>query len=90
MATTRLSYDRAVNLFSLLQSPAFHIVALTPEDRHRMVQIMHQYQDAELDIADVAQVAVAERMDISRIYTFDRRDFSLIRPQHIPYFELLP
>lgn len=90
MAAARLSYDRAIRLFSLLQTPAFQIIPLIPSDRQRMVELMQQYHDAELDIADVAQVAVAERMAISRIYTFDRRDFALIQPQHIPYFELLP
>jgi len=44
----------------------------------------------ELDYADLAQVAVAERLGIKRIYTFDRRDFGIIRPIHTDYFELLP
>ncbi len=50
---------------------------------------MIRYHDAELDFADVAQVAIAERLNISRIYTFDCRDFGMIRPSHIPAFDLL-
>lgn len=90
MVTARVSYVRALQYFKLLQSSAFQIISLAAADRQRMYEIMHQYRDAELDIADAAQVAIAERLGISRIYTFDRRDFGMIRPRHIEYFELLP
>jgi len=90
MVAARLSYDRAIRIFELLQTSAFQIISLTAQDRRRMIALMQHYRDAELDIADVAQVAVAERLNISHIYTFDRRDFSLIQPQHIPYFQLHP
>lgn len=69
---------------------AFEIIDLTINDRQRMHEIMKQYRDARLDIADVAQLTLAERLNITRIYTFDRRDFSLFRPTHCDYLELLP
>lgn len=90
MVSARLSYDRAVELFALMQTPAFQIINLSADDRQRMREIMRQYQDAELDIADVAQLALAERLGITQIYTFDRRDFSIFRPSHCDYLELLP
>lgn len=90
MVTARISYDRAVTLFELMQTSAFKIINLSMLDRQRMREIMRQYQDAELDIADVAQIALAERLDVSRIFTFDRRDFSIFHPRHCEYFELLP
>lgn len=90
MVAARLSYGRVMQLFSLLQTPAFQIISLTSADRQRMLTLMQTYQDNELDFADTAQIAIAERMNISQIYTFDRRDFSIVRPAHIPYFELLP
>lgn len=90
VAATRLSYDRAVRMFELLQTPAFEILDLTAGDMVRMREIMRQYRDAELDIADVAQMAVAERLNITRIYTFDRRDFGMVIPKHTSHFELLP
>lgn len=46
--------------------------------------------DAELDFADAAVIALAERLDIEHVATFDRRDFSIIRPQHCQAFQLLP
>jgi predicted nucleic acid-binding protein len=35
-------------------------------------------------------IAVAERLNIVRVLTLDRRDFDMVRPSHIPHFELLP
>lgn len=90
MISARISYERAVELFALMQTAAFQIVDLSKADRQRMHEIMQQYQDAELDIADVAQLVLAERLGITRIYTFDRRDFSIFRPTHCEYLELLP
>jgi predicted nucleic acid-binding protein len=52
--------------------------------------ILEQYADSQLDFADAAIVAIAERLNITRVYTLDRRDFSIIRPSHCDYFELLP
>jgi predicted nucleic acid-binding protein len=54
------------------------------------MDVMHTYLDADLDLVDCRLTALAERMSITRICTFDRRDFSIIRPRHTDYFELLP
>jgi len=35
-------------------------------------------------------MALAERLKIARILTFDRRDFGLYRPAHCDRFDLLP
>jgi len=72
----------------IAQSPRF--VPLTVTDFARTVALMDRYRDAELDFVDCCLTALAERLNITRICTFDRRDFSLIRPQHTEYFELLP
>jgi uncharacterized protein len=87
----RLGNTAATVTFSRLlisQGPQF--LALTLTDFTRAVALMERYQDAELDFVDCCLTALAERLDITRICTFDRRDFSMIRPNHIEYFELLP
>jgi predicted nucleic acid-binding protein len=89
MVRTRVGYAQAVRNFASAQA-AFHIEPLTGGDMIRMREIMTQYQDAELDFVDVAIMAVAERLNVTRICTFDRRDFSIFRPTHCPYLELLP
>jgi predicted nucleic acid-binding protein len=72
----------------IAQSPQF--IPLTVTDFARAVALMDRYRDAELDFVDCCLTALAERLDITRICTFDRRDFSMIRPNHTEYFELLP
>jgi predicted nucleic acid-binding protein len=66
------------------------IASLSTEDIERTADLLDQYADNLLDFADTAIVAIAERENISQIATFDRRDFSIIRPRHVRFFELLP
>ncbi len=35
-------------------------------------------------------MASAERLSVTRIATFVRRDFSIFRPRHCDYLDLLP
>jgi hypothetical protein len=35
-------------------------------------------------------MALSERLNITQIYTFDRRDFTVFRPKHCDYLELMP
>lgn len=60
------------------------------EDYLRSAQILRQYSDASLDFVDALIAAIAERLNIARVLTLDRRDFQLIRPKHCVSFELLP
>lgn len=87
----RLGNVAATVTFSRLligQSPQF--VALTPVDFTRAVALMDRYRDAELDFVDCCLTALAERLNIRHICTFDRRDFSMIRPKHTEYLQLVP
>jgi uncharacterized protein len=90
MITARIDYSEAIRTFNLIRSAPFQIEGLNEIDMIRMAEIMEQYQDAELDFADAALMALSERLNITQIYTFDRRDFSIFRPKHADYLELLP
>ncbi len=87
----RLGGTAATVSFSTLlaaQTPQF--VPLNLVDFTRAVALMDRYRDAELDFVDCCLTALAERLNITTLCTFDRRDFSMIRPAHAEYFELLP
>ena len=43
-----------------------------------------------MDLADAALVRVAEREDLTRIFTLDRRHFSVYRPGRRRRFSILP
>ncbi|MBZ0321382.1 MAG: PIN domain-containing protein [Anaerolineae bacterium] len=60
------------------------------DDLPRIRTIMHTYADSKLDMTDCCIMALAERLNISRVATFDRRDFAIFRPTHCPALELLP
>ena len=59
-------------------------------DLDRIHEIVSTYADAELDIVDCCIMAIAERLNLTRIATFDRRDFAMVRPRHCDFLELLP
>lgn len=80
----------AVRFANLLVAEAPPFVPLITSDFARAVALMDRYRDAELDFVDCCLTALAERLGITRICTFDRRDFSIIRPDHIETFALLP
>lgn len=75
---------------SSMTPDAVQVESLTTEDLVRVHEILEQYADSQLDFTDAAIIAIAERLTITRVYTLDRRDFSIIRPRHWDYFELLP
>jgi predicted nucleic acid-binding protein len=43
-----------------------------------------------MDLADAALVRAAEREQIRRLLTLDRRDFSVYRPAKIGRFSIIP
>lgn len=90
MIASRISYLEALRVFNLIKSPPFQIEILTAADMSRMAEIMDQYQDAEFDFADTSIMALSERLNITQVYTFDRRDFGMFRPKHTEYLQLLP
>lgn len=66
------------------------IEPVTINDLKRVTEVLTTYADSRLDFVDATIVALAERLNIIRILTLDRRDFTIIRPSHHPYFEILP
>jgi predicted nucleic acid-binding protein len=59
-------------------------------DLERAADLVERYSDLGLGTVDAAVVAMAERLGATRIATLDRRHFSVVRPQHIDSFALLP
>ena len=57
-------------------------------DLKRAEEILSDYPD--FGFVDSVTMAMAERLKIDRIVTFDRRDFQRFRPKHCDAFVLLP
>lgn len=79
-----------IQLMRSVLAGELEMVFLTQQDLARATDIMEQYADSKIDFVDCAIVALAERLNISRILTIDQRDFRMIQPSHIPAFKILP
>ncbi len=89
MVKVRMNYRRAISVNADVRA-GFSILNLDEIDRQRMEQIMLKYADAEFDYADAALMALSERLKITRVFTFDRRDFTMFIPAHAAHLDLLP
>jgi len=70
--------------------PAWNFEPLQAVDLVHISSTLEKYSDLNLDFVDAAIVAIAERLNISRLLTLDRRNFLVIRPSHCSTFTLLP
>jgi uncharacterized protein len=66
------------------------LVDLTTEDVERMAELVRQFSSFPLGGTDASVVAVAERLGVREIATFDRRHFPAITPKGGGHFTLLP
>ena len=85
-----LGYAGIVRFLEKFQDIDASIEPMLNADLRRIYEIAERYASSRLDIVDCCIFAMAERLDITRIATFDRRDFGIFRPQHCDSFELLP
>jgi predicted nucleic acid-binding protein len=82
LITSRLGHQAMRSFVSSIRPDVVQVESVTTKDLVRVHEILEQY--------DAAIVAIAERLNITRVYTLDRRDFAIIRPSHCDYFELFP
>jgi predicted nucleic acid-binding protein len=90
LIASRLGHQAMRHFVSSVTPETIQVKSVTTEDLVRVHQILEQYADNQLDFTDAVIVAIAERLNITCVYTLDRRDFSIIRPSHCDYFELFP
>lgn len=77
-------------LWELVLEKTVGLLSLSADDYPRMQELMKKYRTLPMDLADAALVCVAERERIRRIFTLDRRDFSIYRPSKLVRFAIIP
>jgi len=65
-------------------------VDLTDADWQRCSELVERYASMRLDLVDASLVAIAERLNLRKLASLNRRDFTVIRPRHAEAFELFP
>jgi uncharacterized protein len=67
------------SLWERLERGAIRLLLLDIADAPRMNELVEKYADRPMDLADAALIRVAEREGITKIFTVDRKDFSVYR-----------
>src|SRR5579883_2636954 len=62
-------------LWSYVQDGVLLFHTLGQVEQARMPELMEQYRDRPMDLADASLVTTAEVLGITRIFTLDSRDF---------------
>jgi uncharacterized protein len=90
MATVRAGLSAWTSMLRAILDSDWRLEAPTEDDLRRCADILDEYAGSRVDFVDASVMAIAERLGARRIYTLDRRDFSLVQPRHVEAFELLP
>jgi uncharacterized protein len=90
LLTRRLGIDAALDFLESVQRGAFALVMPSTEDLVRCREVMVQYRDLSVGIADASVVATAERLRIQWLLTLDERHFRAMKPRVFTHFILLP
>jgi predicted nucleic acid-binding protein len=76
-------------LWKLLERGDLQLVPLDDPLQKRTRVLMSKYRDTPMDLADASIVAVAEALDVSRVFTLDR-DFRVYRWKGRRKFDVVP
>lgn len=76
--------------FRAVADGELRIETITPADARRIADLIETYADLGLGGTDASLIAIAERLNIGKLATLDRRHFSVVRPAHTAGFELVP
>ena|SRR5947199_1040546 len=66
-------------LCEMIHRGALQLLSLDSTDIPRIRELMRKYANRPIDFADAALIRVAEREGLRKIFTVDRRDFSVYR-----------
>ena len=69
---------------------AVRMVPPTERDLARSVELMREAAEHRPRLVDACLVAIAERLGVHRVATFDRRPIAVFRPRHVRAFDLEP
>lgn len=79
-----LAFARAIAAGELI------VEAVLEPEWERIAELMEQYLDLPLGVADASLIALAERHGQKQIASLDHRHLGVVRPRHITSFTLLP
>lgn len=69
----------AANLIHFIADSGLALWFLDPQTTERAFELMQQYADHPMDLADASLVVMAESENLHKVFTIDRRDFAAYR-----------
>ncbi len=85
----RLGPDAESSFLRSIRAGAASVLDLAARDLERMADLVDQYRDLPMDLADASLVVAAEKLGTGRILSTDERDFSAYRwKRHRPFENL--
>jgi predicted nucleic acid-binding protein len=90
LLTTRVSQEAAMALLEQVAVGAYRLEPMAADDIARASEIVLQYRDLRLGLADASLVVLAERHDTLDVLTLDERHFRAIAGPGGRPFRILP
>ena len=84
------SWEVQDSLWLFMQRGGIEIYTLEKELLHRCRELMKQYRNLPMDLADATLVALADVLEVPKIFTLDHRDFSTYRFKQKRRFTIIP
>ena len=84
------SWEVQDSLWLFMQRGGIEVYPLEKDLLHRCRELMKQYRDLPMDLADATLVALADVLEIPKIFTLDHRDFSVYRFKQKRRFTIIP
>lgn len=90
LLASRIGYETEVRFLGDLAAGELVPESVGAADWLRIAELVATYRNLPLGTVDGSVVATAERLGVSTIATLDRRHFSVVRPNHVNAFDVLP
>ena len=87
---SRLGRAAARRLLEQVTQQRIELLAVEPSDLAAALVIEERYSDLDLGLTDAVSLSLCNREKITRVFTFDRRDFGSFQPRHTQALRLLP
>lgn len=87
---TRLGVEVELAFIDDLAAGTFQVECLTTDELRRARELVAQYRDLRVGLADASLVVLAHRFASNRILTFDERAFRNVAPLSGGSFTILP
>ena len=84
------SWNAQDDLWTFIERDGVEIYPIETDHRIQCHELMRQYRDLPMDLADATLVALADILGIAKIFTLDHKDFSIYRFKQKRRFTLIP